>query len=299
MICLNKNLQLTHGNPIGPAALTARFSTGVESFTAVVENADSRPSWFCQAVHQVGEKSAHLTFLVGQNLLDDQGLPALWDSLCTQSGEMGAVNVLVELEESSHLFESLRRAGFTAYGWEAAWRLPNSLESGRATDTFWKIAQTADDSACKSLYQSLVPPIVQAAEGIPNGSSRRLVYRNENELLAFVESANGPRGIYLKPLIHPAVTDLQNLLSDLAAQFSGLGQPVYLQVRSYQAWLLDALNALGAETSEHFNLLVKHLAILQRNGVTVSQRQLKENRQIEPSAPIVQNILPVKSTRKP
>lgn len=278
--------------------MTARFSTGAESYTAVVENADSRPHWFCQIVHQVDEKSARLTFLVAQDLLDDQGLPALWDALCSQAGEMGAVNVLVELEEGSHLFESLRRAGFTAYGWESAWRLPGESQPARATEQHWKIARPADESACKALYQSLVPPIVQAAEGISNGNPRRLVYRQENELLAFVESASGPRGIYLKPLIHPAVTDVQPILSDLAAQFSGLGQPVYLQVRSYQAWLLDALTNLGAESSEHFTLLVKHLAILQRNGVTVSQRQLKENRQIEPSAPIVQNMRSAKMTRK-
>ncbi len=265
----------------------------------MVENAESRPQWFCQVTHQADEKSAHFTFLIAQNLADEQGLPALWDTLCSQSGEMGAVNVLVELEESSRLFDSLRKAGFTPYGWEAAWRLPRGGDSSRATDKFWKIAQPGDESAIRVLYQSLVPPIVQAAEGLTNGGSRRLVYRKEQELLAYVECANGPKGIYLKPLIHPAATELQPLLTDLAAQFAELGQPVYLQVRSYQAWLLDALQNLGAESSDHFTLLVKHLAILQRNGVTASQRQMKDNRQIEPSTPIVQNMLQAKSLRKP
>lgn len=265
----------------------------------MVENADSRPQWFCQVTHKAEEKSARLTFLVAHSFADDQGLPALWDALCSQSGEMGAVNVLVELEETSQLFDSLRKAGFTPYGWEAAWRLPRGGDSSRATDKYWKIAQPADESAIRVLYQSLVPPIVQAAEGLTNGGSRRLVYRKEQELLAYIECANGPKGVYLKPLIHPAVTDLHPLLADLAAQFSDLGQPVYMQVRSYQAWLLDALQNMGAEASDHFTLLVKHLAILQRNGVTVSQRQRKENRQIEPSTSIVQNILQAKSPRKP
>jgi hypothetical protein len=135
-----------------------------------------------------------------------------------------------------------------------------------------------------------VPPIVQAAEAYSNGGTRRLVYREKDEIVAYVESSHGPEGLYLKPLIHPAVLDITTLLTDLVSQCLELGEPVYLQVRSYQAWLLNTLESIGGESSEQFALLVKHLAIMQRNGVTITNRKLVENRHAEPTTPIVNNL---------
>lgn len=203
---------------------------------------------------------------------------------------MGALKVLAEAEENSPIYESLRKAGFTAYGWEIAWKLPGRINSSTDIKEEWQTVSPADDPQLRSLYQSLVPPIVQAAEAYPNGGMRRLVFRLNGEIIAYVESSTGPSGLYLRPLIHPSAENISGMLIKLCNQFNDIGQPVYLQIRSYQAWLMDALQMLGGESSAQYTLLVKHLAILQRNGVIITNRKLVENRQAEPTAPIATNL---------
>jgi len=221
---------------------------------------------------------------------DSHEILGLWDYLNSKAGEMGAMNVLAEVSESSPVFETLRKAGFSPYGWEAAWKFPKKINAPVESDHEWTIAVATDDPQMRSLYQSLVPPIVQAAEAYSNGGTRRLVYRENDEIVAFVESSAGPNGLYLRPLIHPAVLDISALLNALIGQFNDIGQPVYLQVRSYQAWLLDTLGIIGGESSSHFTLLVKHLAIMQRNGVIITNGKLVTNRQAEPTAPMVSHL---------
>jgi len=212
-----------------------------ESFTGVVDSTPSSPCLFSQILHAAGDRSAHLNFLVSDPAQEESGVPELWDYLCFKAGEMGAVNVLVDVDEADPLFETLRKAGFSAYGWEAAWKFTQENITLSAAESNWAAAVPTDDPQLRSLYQSLVPPIVQAAEAFTNGGTRRLIYREKGEIIAYVESSHGPAGIYLKPLIHPSAPDISTLLNDLASQFGGFGKPVFLQVRSYQAWLLNAL----------------------------------------------------------
>lgn len=257
----------------------------------MIEAKDSTPCLISQILHQSGDRSARLNFLVSDPSNSDDGISELWDYLCYKAGEMGAVNVLAQLEETDPFFESLKRAGFTAYGWEAAWKLPGKVDSSAVSESNWTIANQTDEPQLRNLFQSLVPPIVQAAESFSNGGTRRLVYRVNDEIIAYIESSNGPAGLYLKPLVHPSAVDINSLLIDLADQFSDMGQPVYLQVRSYQAWLLNTLESIGGESSAHFTLLVKHLAIMQRNGVVISNRKMADNRRTEPTTPMVNNLV--------
>lgn len=289
LVCLNKSQSLTHGNPFGFTSLSLRLKPNAESFTGVVEIANSKSDQFCQILHRMGDRSARLNFFAAKQPFDESGTLELWDCLSFKAGEMGAVNVLAQLEETNPLFDTLKKAGFTAYGWESPWKLPQKINSSGSEDK-WNIASPTDEPQIRSLFQSLVPPIVQAAEAFSNSGTRRLVYRENNELIAYVESSQGPAGIYLKPVIHPAAEDILSLLTSLASQFVGFGDPVYLQVRSYQAWLLNTLERIGGESATSFALLVKHLAILQRNGVIITNRKLVENRHAEPSAPIANNM---------
>ena len=288
MICLNKNCLLTHGSPIGFSAIPSRLKPGNESYTAVVETTDSGAALIGQVTHRTDDRAARLNYVVYKDTVESKAIAELWDELCSKAGEMGAVNVLAQVEEDEEVFESLRRAGFIAYGWESAWKLPKKVKNN--SESCWTIAGDTDVPPVRALYQALVPPIVQTAEAFANGDTRRLVYRENGEIVAYVESNGGPEGLYLKPLIHPSIKDVSLLLNDLIGQFNDLGQPVYLQVRSYQAWLLDALEAIGGEDGSHFTLLVKYLAIMQRNGVTITNRKLVENRHAEPTTPIVNNM---------
>jgi hypothetical protein len=76
-------------------------------------------------------------------------------------------------------------------------------------------------------------------------------------------------GIVLTPLIHPEATDVS---AKLAALISNLpdrrDRPVYLCVRSYQAWLEPVLADLGAKAGLRQAVMVKHLAHLVKEAQT-------------------------------
>lgn len=289
MICLNKALFLTRGNPVGISSLLARLSPSTASYTAVLESPDGGgKSYFSQVLHQPGSRSARFSFFTPDFTLKDMGFAALIDFLSFQAGEMGALNILAEVEESHPLFELLREAGFCVYSWESIWKLPRDLAS-HSTATNWRIPTPVDENTVRTMFQTLVPPLVQNAEPFTNGSVPRLVYKKDEEILAYVESLSGSEGIYLIPVIHPSVDNIQLLLEDLIGQFKGLGKPVFLQVRSYQAWLSEALTTVRADTSPRFAVLVKHLAVSQGSLVKAAQRLKAEHRQPEPTAPILQH----------
>jgi hypothetical protein len=68
-----------------------------------------------------------------------------------------------------------------------------------------------------------------------------------------------------------------------------LGRPVYLSVRSYQAWLETSLQQLDGQLLPRQALLVKHLVQAQRVEAPARLGVL-ENRQAEPTATIVTQV---------
>ena len=271
MIYLNKALFLTNGNPVGISALLSRLNPSSLSYTAVCAPFDDSCFFVSQVLHQPGSRSAHFSFLLPEFSEADANLDVLIDFLCFQAGEMGALNILAEVEESHPLFDVFRRAGFSVFSLESIWRLPGDYKVDQPNSS-WQTPSATDENAIRSLFQTLVPPLVQNAEPFVNGGTPHLVYKSGGEVLAYVEILSGSKGIYLVPVIHPSVEDVQLLLLGLIEQFQMLGKPVYLQVRSYQAWLSDALQQIKAEASPRFALLVKHLAVGQLNALKQAQR---------------------------
>lgn len=289
-ISLHKAVSLTRGNPVRLGGLLSSFTPDASSFVAVLEPEERKRFRFSQVAHQPGGRSAHFSFITPGDMDDDEDLSALIDFLCYQAGEMGALNVLADIEESHPLFERFRQAGFCVFGWETIFRIPKNL-SFEGSNSCWFKPTPSEDTSLRSLYQTLIPPLVQNAEPFTNGGTPRLVYKINGEVQAYAESISGAEGIYLVPVIHPSVEDIQTLLLDLIDHFHGLGHPLYLQVRSYQAWLADPLQQLGAETSERFALMVKHLAVGQLNAIKEGQRVRADQRQAEPTAPILNHYV--------
>lgn len=286
MISLNKADFLTRGNPVRLGSFLASFAPDTSNYIALAEDPDGARVRYSQVSHQPGGRSAHFDFITPGDFNGNDDLPALIDFLCYQAGEMGALNVLADIEESHPLFERFRTSGFSVFSWETIFRVTEKFMHESA-ESCWFKPTTVEETSLRSLYHTLVPPLVQNAEPFTNGGTPRLVYRVNGELQAYVESLSGPAGIYLVPVIHPSVENIQTLLVDLVNQFQGLGRPVYLQVRSYQAWLAEPLQALGVEATPRYALLVKHLAVGQLNAVRAAQRSRVDNRQAEPTAPIL------------
>jgi hypothetical protein len=281
---------LTHGNPIGFSAIATRLNDAAAGTADAVCSGDDK-MLMAQVQHSLGDRSARLNYITPEPFENHPGLAALLDFLCIRAGEMGAANLLAEVRESGGLIESFRRSGFTICGWETIWRFPmNSSQSVNGSDgSSWKRMQTREESAVRSLYTSLVPPILQSVEPYRGDPSATLVWKANGDIQAMVEVTSGSRGIYLMPVIHPSLEEPAAMLSALAGSFVQSSRPVYLQMCSFQAWLTTFLEAMEAETSAHFALMSHRLAIPQFVAEEAPELVVK-NRRVQTTSPIVQKI---------
>lgn len=113
--------------------------------------------------------------------------------------------------------------------------------------------------------------------------------------MAYVEGISGPHGIYLMPLIHPSVQNVNLLMQSMAYQLVPvLGRPVYFVIRSFQGWLTNHVLEINAKPLPRQALLVKYLAVNQINEFENAHRSLISVN-AKPAAPIIQHIFRPKS----
>jgi hypothetical protein len=292
VLCLDSTRLLTRGSPVGPTALLDHLHPTRGVYTEVTPSCDGYPPLIGQMHYHMGQRSAHLSFIMPVSASSSPGLIALLERLAWQAGEWGAFNVRGDVDEHSPAFEGLRRAGFIVYAWQRIWKLPEPDSSNRVKSAQWQPAASGDELSIRNLYQALVPPLVQSAEPLPEHRIQGLVYRQQGEVHAYVETIYGPSGIYILPLIHPDVNNVIELLNNLPNNLlSRIKRPVYLAVRSYQGWLDAPLEELKWQAAPRQALMVKHLAVGQRVLQTNHLRVVLEGRQVEPTAPMVNNIV--------
>jgi hypothetical protein len=255
-------LALTRGNPVGLWAALANMRLEHGSYTGVLRPGGGKPPLIGQIHYNPGERAARIAYILPIRGLDSPELGKLLEHLAWAAGDSGALSLLAEIDETSPALESLRRCGFGVYAWQRVWKIARNPEGG--ADRRWEPATDLDRLAIRSLFQSLVPPLVQSAEPLSE-RTEGFVYEQNGEMLGYIEAVFGPNGIYLQPLIHPASEDVPRLLGSFLARLPfHLGRPAYFSVRSYQAWLEKPLAELQAEAGERQALLVKHLAAAQR-----------------------------------
>jgi hypothetical protein len=288
-ICLDHANLLINGNPAGFGNLASSIINFNGRISAIVEATSDFSHLVGQVVIHPKSRIARLSFVLCDDASQSSGLAALIEFLSYQAGENQAVNLLAEVENSSGLFESLRRSGFSAYGIETIWQLP-AKQAGNEPPALWLKSSSKDEVGMRSLYQSVTPPLEQSAEPYHSSNLQRLVYCVNNEINAWVQYASGPLGIYLAPVMHPSIINPGGLLCELSECFSGLSRPVYMQIRSHQSWLNTSLEDCGAQASGEYTLLVKHLAVGQKVSVPNGARARVEARQAKPTIPILHNM---------
>lgn len=282
---------LTRGNPIGMEPFLAHFDPRSGSFIGAFQNSHKSPMLYGQVKHIPGDRSAHLTFLLATSDGQPEGFYNLVDGLAQQAGEWGTLRVLAEVEEQDPSFETLRHCGFVVYAWQRIYRLPFVDVHSKPDIAHWQFATASDEIPIRSLFQSLVPPLVQTVEPLPTHHLRGLITLQDGEIKAFVETIFGPEGIYLRPLIHPSLSHLPELLDNLKYSLSPLlGRPVYLVVRSYHSWLETSLEEEGECFTSRQALLVKHLSVTSRAPATNAYRKVIEQKPTEASTPLVHNL---------
>jgi hypothetical protein len=294
VLSLDSALILTRGSPVGLLAALSDLNPMRYSFTGVVPASDCDPKLIGQMrfkAYTQGQRSARLSFMAPSDAGGSPGISDLLDGLTCQAGDWGAINLLAEAEEHHPIFENLRRSNFFVYAWQRIWRFVPAAKDQKGASSRWKSALPQDEIALRSLYHALVPPLVQSAEPFVLNSHQGLVYRQNGEVLGYIEGRRGPRGVYLQPVIHPDVEDARGLLVDLLQALPAfyLGRPVYIAVRSYQSWLEAALEDLHGQAAPRQALFVKHLASAQR-VLAANKRLVMEKHQAEPTAPMVNNV---------
>ena len=281
---------LTRGPILVPAgAMLSSFApaTGIFTFLHLDDHNQTAPL-IGQVAHTSNLPFAQITYLAPDTSLESKALPVLLEAMISYLGERGVFHLLTEVDERSIAFEALRRASFAIYVRQRIWRLSREpAENVNAKS--WRTTVDRDLIAVRSLYNNLVPGLVQQVEPPPSGRLRGLVHQQGDELLAYVELKHGPRGIWVQPFIHPDAQGVAALLVDL---LEGLpyprSRPVYLCIRSYQSWLESTLQHLGAQAGPAQAVMVKHLAISKRVALTFALPAI-EGGQPEATAPLVRS----------
>jgi hypothetical protein len=289
-VYLDSALVLTRGSKLVSGALLSYFALPMGIFTSVINsNSHREPEVIGQVIHLAGAPYAHLTFLTPQEALESGSLAPLLEYQAAISGVRGALRLLADVDEHSGALEALHLNGFAIYSRQRIWQLtgqPLGGDSPGALRDAWDSVTSQDVNAIRSLYNNLVPALVQQVEPFDPQRSHGMVLRKNGEVVAFVEIRSGPRGIWVQPFVHPDEEQVRERFIDLILNLPNRrSRPVYLCVRSYQSWLETAVEELGAEAGPRQALMVKHLAVAQKSARAFALPAL-EGGHPEISAPI-------------
>lgn len=257
---------LTRGNPLGAVGLLSYVNPVRHIYSAIANGEETNV--LGGVIHSRHDTFARLLYLAPQSQLDHPHLPDLIENLSAQAGAWGAFHVLAELDEKSDAFVPLRKAGFSVYAWQRMWEMSGMDGQAEVRNDAWSRVRPVSLPAVQSLYHQIVPPLLHPIESQPKTP---IGWMSNDGAKCYVSVAHGVYGIVLTPLIHPEATDVGSKLAALINHLPDRrNRPVYVCVRSYQAWLEPVLADLGAKSAPRQAVMVKHLARLVKDGLPAS-----------------------------
>lgn len=264
---MDSALVLTRGPLFVEGALFSSFLSPsmVGVFTCVLDGEEAdEESIIGQFTHFSDSPFSKLTFLSPKSALNSPRISTLLEYMTVLSGEKGSLRILADVEENTQAFESLRKFGFATFTWQRVWQI-TGVPADRSLNSTWRTATSRDIIPIRSLYSNLVPPLVQQAEPFSTQIPKGKVYRQGESVLAFVEIEIGRRGIWMRPFVHPDTENMSDRLLELVSSIPGRrSRPLYLCIRSYQAWLESAIEKLGAIAGSRQAVMVRQIAISQK-----------------------------------
>ena len=258
---------LTRGNPLGAVGLLSYMNPSKHIYSAIANGEDD--AVLGGIIHRQDDTFAKLYYLAPSSQLDHPHLPDLIENLSEQAGIWGAFHVLAEVDETSNVFVSLRKAGFSVYAWQRMWDVSEMVDAGSVLN--WMRVKSVHVPSVQNLYHQIVPPLLHPVESQPKAAVGWMC--NEGAK-CYVSVAEGTHGIVLTPLIHPDATDVSEKLSALISNLPDRrNRPVYICVRSYQAWIEPVLADLGAKAAERQAVMVKHLVHMVKDAAVARASQ--------------------------
>jgi hypothetical protein len=214
-----------------------------------------------QITYAPGAPFARLAFLAPNVALRSPSLTDLVEQLAFLAGELGAFNLLAEIDEHAAAIEVLRETGFGVYARQRIWRLKTTANLAKP-EIPWRAAASQDVFAAQALYHNLVPGLVQQVEPLSKKLIHGLVCENNGQLIGYANLKSGSHGIWAQPFIHPDVEPVDARLGDMLKSIPDQrSRALYICVRSYQSWLENSLTTFGAEPGPMQAVLVKRLAV--------------------------------------
>ena len=264
---------LTRGEILVPTgALFSYFAPATGIFTYLcMDNQSGVEPLLGQVTHGQGEEFAHLSFIAPEALFETGPLLPLLEHIVQQVGKRGAFHLLAEVEERTAAFDNLREAGFALYVHQRIWKFSAGDTTSR-DPSLWQEISSQDAIAVRTLYNTLVPALIQQVESVPSNPINGLVYYQDDELLAYAAIKYGQRGIWVQPFIHPETDKVPERIDDLIQNIPNRhGRPIFLCIRSYQSWVEHALEDMNSEVGPNQAVMVKHLAVTKkvRNSFTL------------------------------
>jgi len=247
---------LTRGNPLGAVGLLS-YVNPVRHIYSAIANGEEQ-AILGGVIHSRDETFAKLLYLAPSSQLDHPHLPELIDNLSFHAGTWGAFHVIAEVDEKSDAFVPLRKSGFSVYAWQRMWEMSQLVDHDSVKNEAWSRLRPVSLPTAQSLYHQIVPPLLHPIETQPK---LPIGWLSNDGAKCYVNVSHGVYGIVLTPLIHPEATDVGTKLAMLINHLPDRhNRPVYVCVRSYQAWLEPVLADLGAKSGPRQAVMVKHLA---------------------------------------
>jgi len=284
-LCLDAQVAHTRGPHALQTALLDVLTPGRATHTLVARPvAPGAPPAVGQITHDLGASVARLGFIGPSSQVDGPLGLRLLDALSQEAGLRGAHNLIAEVNEDLPAFESLRRAGFAVYARQQIWRWQGTPPAEQEFDGVWRSEVPSDSEAISWLVANLVPGLVLQVEAAPGRGRRGLLHWAEGELRAYLDLERGPRGVWAQPYIHPAVEGVDRLLAAFLRRAALPDRPVVVCLRSYQGWMVGALDRLGFDRIAEQAVMVRRLAATVRRVVPVPIRAINGGR-VEPTTP--------------
>jgi hypothetical protein len=245
-------------------------SVGIESMVGSGE-------WFSQAlvpnnIHvyafgQVGleGQGARLNWLLPLDFTENDPLPELIDNLTMEAGLRGAKFITASARVDDCLFETLRRAGYSLFGWQSVWELPRSMHNATEyAQCSWDKAESVDTIELTLLQRKLLSPATQSVTVFATQSLPDFALRIGGNLMGYARVNCFNNKVLIAPIFMKTSDSPEYILAALISEYFSTAEAIYLLQTADSGWLTGDLENIARRQTPREELLVKHFTAMQK-----------------------------------